>query len=855
MADDKKRGQGDNSLSSHSAAANKNSSRKKAGDTANTANHIDNSNKKDALKGKYVNMQISAQKEKQKERYRQASQAQVFTAGNYAGETYTSHQTHTYSDVSERKYTSQNTEKYDNPSPAQYSHFAEGTYNSYTNSNNNEYSRSDSHYINRENTSSVTKEPRKTPLSGGDDNRKATAEKAAMIKTMLEQKTVGEKFSAVGFKDENEAPHSPDSYHQPINAKDNKSSDNKSAELSSAELSEKPPREYKKMGQEEKESYQKAIKASLYTARQKSADMYYQHLTNQTLISAEKELSAARRNYNTESVIRENAEEGMEIASEAMDALNSEDAGKLLLLPAAHILKRHINQNVIKAADRISSANNIVNSSDSVGSTVIDLAADAAANETSKLAKSIFLSSDKKLERKFNRKVKRIDRKYLNNQLKIQRNRGEAMNGNIGKELEKKLDKIEQNQEKYKEKLLKEKKTLQKKQYQSALKKKTQVGIYKQYNAAFGSKAANAALTKAGSAAVMAGASSVVAIILILVLILMFISSLFFWLDNPDKSTPKKEQELLEDYVEYISDYFDWQQIKILQKVDRFWGGFKPDKYHYQNRDPAYIESLDKYENRWLKLENFSYENVIALAAVKKFHELETKRAFSDNSEIDISTYVMSITEQDLDDVMQGMFYVYIQFGVINCDGDCTETETVTATPFQKLVTWINHKPQYETWYHVNHHFTYSCGQTHHSLSGNVINYSHYGEEFMLNLIIKPPSPEDYPNSEEYEKAKRMAENDRKVYQVYKDYIDDILGTATMMPDYESASERARLAKLCGTAEADGKYVNAETRDKHPAPNEDFMEDLRYPKEYTRVSPPLVVWSPPPAEPEEEKSK
>lgn len=192
-------------------------------------------------------------------------------------------------------------------------------------------------------------------------------------------------------------------------------------------------------------------------------------------------------------------------------------------------------------------------------------------------------------------------------------------------------------------------------------------------------------------------------------MLLVFISSLFFWLDKPDDKKQQKEKELLEDYVVYIGDYFDRQQISILQKVDRFWGGFKPDKYNYQNNSPAYIECLDNYDNRWLKLENFTYENVIALAAVKKFHELETKTSFSDGEEIDIKTYVMSITEQDLDDVMTGLFNVVIELQVGPCNGDCTETETVTATEIKTFQGYdkYNNPIYYLKGYNIEHKFSY----------------------------------------------------------------------------------------------------------------------------------------------------
>ena len=795
MTDDKKNSQGGSSLS-----------------------HSGETTKKDALKGRYVNRTTELRKEKQKAQNRQqyAPHSETYHTGSHS----VSGNTYSYSKDSNSRTQTDPT-------------YSDKTYNDH-------YDDPNRHYIN---TSAPISSSSETEIT----DKRATSEKAAALKKKLESKLNDENSTATKDKYD-EKTHVTE---QTILSFKNTETENKHT----ADDSSKNPfgkiNNYESMSKDIKDSYKKTMQVEQFTAKQnnakqQTADMYFQHLENKTLIDAEKAVDAAVTSYAVEGTVRDNAAAGFEMLSEAAEAVNSGDAAKLIAQPAMHFIKGQLNQHVVNAAEKISDINALVSASDSVGGTVTDVAAYAAADAAKDLAKQIFIPTDRKMKKQLEKKVNRINKKTLKKQNAIQKARSDAMNGNISDKLEKKLDKIELKQEKYKQKLIAENKKLQKQQYFAAIKREKKIGVYKRFNAAYGKNAAAAALKKKGFAAVIAAASGAITVILVIVLLLVFISSLFFWLDKPDDKKQQKEKELLEDYVVYIGDYFDRQQISILQKVDRFWGGFKPDKYNYQNNSPAYIECLDNYDNRWLKLENFTYENVIALAAVKKFHELETKTSFSDGEEIEIKTYVMSITEQDLDDVMTGLFNVVIELQVGPCNGDCTETETVTATEIKTFQGYdkYNNPIYYLKGYNIEHKFSYACGKAHYKLHGNVINYSHYGEDFILTHIIKPPSPDDYATTEEYEKARRMAENDRKVYDVYKDYIDKMLGTATTMPNYESASERQRLAAMCDTAEPDGKYVNSLTRQQRPSPNPDFTEESKTPKSYTRISLPISLWHP-----------
>lgn len=794
MTDDKKNSQGGSSLS-----------------------HSGETTKKDALKGRYVNRTTELRKEKQKAQNRQlyAAHSEVSAAATH--------------------YVSDNTSSYSSNSRSTQSSRA---YSDSDKAYGNNHSNSEKLYT----TDRAADSSHSLSRSEIPDKR-AASEKAAALKSKLESRLNAENITAANNKHDersNITEQTIMSDKSPAKAAENAPPDDAGKNYFGK------IGEYKSMSQDMKESYKKAMQVNQFTAKQQTADIYFQHLENKTLIDAEKAVDSAVTSYAVEGTVRDNAAAGFEMLSEAAEAVNSGDAAKLIAQPAMHFIKGQLNQKVVRAAEKISDINALVGASDSVGSTVTDVAAYAAADAAKDLAKQIFIPTDRKMKKQLEKKVNRINKKTLKKQNAIQKARSDAMNGNISDKLEKKLDKIELKQEKYKQKLIAENKKLQKQQYFAAIKREKQIGVYKRFNAAYGKNAAAAALKEKGFAAVIAAASGAITVILVIVLLLVFISSLFFWLDKPDDKKQQKEKELLEDYVVYIGDYFDRQQISILQKVDRFWGGFKPDKYNYQNNSPAYIECLDNYDNRWLKLENFTYENVIALAAVKKFHELETKTSFSDGEEIEIKTYVMSITEQDLDDVMTGLFNVVIELQVGPCNGDCTETETVTATEIKTFQGYdkYNNPIYYLKGYNIEHKFSYACGKAHYELYGNVINYSHYGEDFILTHIIKPPSPDDYATTEEYEKARRMAENDRKVYDVYKDYIDKMLGTATTMPDYESASERQRLAAMCDTAEPDGKYVNPLTRQQRPSPNPDFTEESKTPKSYTRISLPISSWQP-----------
>ena len=271
--------------------------------------------------------------------------------------------------------------------------------------------------------------------------------------------------------------------------------------------------------------------------------------------------------------------------------------------------------------------------------------------------------------------------------------------------------------------------------------------------------------------------------LLIILLIIMVIASLFTWL-NPHEETFYNEvdntwepvmvesnEEILKGYIKHIQDYFDERQLDILEVVDFNYGGFIPDKYDYKD---DYLWSLNEYGNKWIKLsDDCDFEHIIAMAAVKKWREIE-------DDGFDPTTYKFEITNDDLDYCLDNLFEFYYSYRIGACrEGNCHKyTEWHGMVPVEK----------------------YCCNriQTHPHLFGQVTNLELIGGyELVLNKILNIPVRLDFSTDIEYNDALRKFEADKEIYDIYVEFVTEQLGTSTKLPDYENDIEaQTRLQNM-----------------------------------------------------------
>ena len=416
-----------------------------------------------------------------------------------------------------------------------------------------------------------------------------------------------------------------------------------------------------------------------------------------------------------------------------------------------------------------------------------------------------------------------------------------------------------------------EKRREQIKQYEAI--RKARIEYYKQHNGMTGSLLERS-FKKNGTGkripTELAESGSKILLMLLPVLLVMFIviliCCLFFWLAKTSPEDKRKESQILWDYVQYIDDYFYKKQLLILESCDRHWGGFEPDMYTYYSIykidkpfkkvrfENFHIEEMDKFGNRWLKLKGFSYEDIIALAAVKKFHELETKRyyLYDPTAEVDMEDYVLQIDKEDLDDILPILTTIEFRRSKSgHCDADCTEYFRVSIDSSYEVTTYNDYgEPDgTETWYVMGCRYSYGCAGRHTQgttlLEGCVIDNTAAGEDLILKRVIPVPSRTEYDSDEEYESACKMAENERAIYYAYKEYIRDTLKTETRMPDFSSPEERMKLLSMApedvqkNNPTAD--YVCELNRESAPPKSEDFTYETLDPSESFTVSFPYLA--------------
>lgn len=192
------------------------------------------------------------------------------------------------------------------------------------------------------------------------------------------------------------------------------------------------------------------------------------------------------------------------------------------------------------------------------------------------------------------------------------------------------------------------------------------------------------------------------------------------------------------------------------------------EQYVFNN----YIWNLYEYGNQWIKLsDDCDYEHIIAMAAIKKWQEIEADG-------FDSNTYTFEITDEDLDYCLDNLYEFYYSYGPGRCR-------------YNNCHKYISGDPP-------KVHYTCNRAATHKHLIGQVTNLELIGGiDFVLNKVLKIPKRADYSSDEEYAKAKSQFETDKDIYKVYVEYIYNELGTSTKIPDYENDREaQYRLLRM-----------------------------------------------------------
>ena len=174
------------------------------------------------------------------------------------------------------------------------------------------------------------------------------------------------------------------------------------------------------------------------------------------------------------------------------------------------------------------------------------------------------------------------------------------------------------------------------------------------------------------------------------------------------------------------------------------------------------IWDLYQYGNKWLKLsDEIDCETIIALTAIRKFQKLENGTSEDEidelgNTEETATETVYHLTREDFEETVSDTYVFYYAYRSGSCPcGNC-------------CVMYTEEEPYY-----------YHGMPPHQILIGQVTNWSDYGEDFFLQKCIDDSMP--------------TYESDKQVYEVYKQFITEKLGTeekpAHTIIDYENDTE------------------------------------------------------------------
>lgn len=451
-----------------------------------------------------------------------------------------------------------------------------------------------------------------------DADKAERMKKAAYIKEKLQRDIAAKKAASFSKSDD-----IPDNFQSPPGTETNGTAQAEKNEVSfesrflgnSEHISEN---KYKSSldSAEVRQAYKAKILEAQMNRRKDAVVMHSQAQTNAALISAEKAKMSALKNAEAEEFTRDNVVPGIEMAAGYISAVKNGDAVGMITQPAVSVIKNNMGS-LRGISDNISTISGAVQSSDSIDGAAVNAGTSLAAGKLrSAVSNYLFKPSDAKIEGRLEKKFRCIDRKTDRQMSRIQKEKAEAMNGNISKKLEKKLDKVERDREKYKQKLARQQKELQRRQ---------QKNIYIKHNrndpAFVGNKLKRKAAGAAGKSKLLLGSGmSFLVIILIIIILLILIASLFSWLtpfdfslagdDSGEQTAASTEEEIIDGYAKLIQNYMDVTQAYYYLEYGDWYGGV----YDYPAPDISFSEYLAEYQSLVIQRIQEKYEALFAAA-------------------------------------------------------------------------------------------------------------------------------------------------------------------------------------------------------------------------------------------------
>lgn len=452
-----------------------------------------------------------------------------------------------------------------------------------------------------------------------DADKAERMKKAAYIKEKLQRDIAAEKAASFSKSDD-----IPDNFQTPPGTETNGTAQAEKNEVSfesrflgnSEHISEN---KYKSSldSAEVRQAYKAKILEAQMNRRKDAVVMHSQAQTNAALIYAEKAKMSALKNAEVEEFTRDNVVPGIEMAAGYISTVKNGDAVGMITQPAVSVIKNNMGS-LGGITDSVSTISGAVQSSDSIGGAAVNAGTSLAAGKLrSAVSNYLFKPSDAKIEERLEKKFRCIDRKTDRQMSRIQKEKAEAMNGNISKKLEKKLDKVERDREKYKQKLARQQKELQRRQ---------QKNIYIKHNrnapAFVGNKLKRKAADAAGKSKLLllGSGTSFLVIILIIIILLILIASLFSWLtpfefslagdDSGEQTAASTEEEIIDGYAKLIQNYMDVTQAYYYLEYGDWYGGV----YDYPAPDISFSEYLAEYQSLVIQRIQEKYEALFAAA-------------------------------------------------------------------------------------------------------------------------------------------------------------------------------------------------------------------------------------------------
>ena len=452
-----------------------------------------------------------------------------------------------------------------------------------------------------------------------DADKAEQMKKAAYIKEKLQRDIAAEKAASFSRSDD-----IPDNFQSPPGTETNGTAQAEKNEVSfesrflgnSEHISEN---KYKSSldSAEVRQAYKAKILEAQMNRRKDAVVMHSQAQTNAALIFAEKAKMSALKNTEAEEFTCDNVVPGIEMAAGYISAVKNGDAVGMITQPAVRVIKNNMGS-LRGISDNISTISGAVQSSDSIGGAAVNAGTSLAAGKLrSAVSNYLFKPSDAKIEERLEKKFRCIDRKTDRQMSRIQKEKAEAMNGNISKKPEKKLDKVERDREKYKQKLARQQKELQRRQ---------QKNIYIKHNrndpAFVGNKLKRKAAGAAGKSKLLllGSGTSFLVIILIIIILLILIASLFSWLtpfefslagdDSGEQTAASTEEEIIDGYAKLIQNYMDVTQAYYYLEYGDWYGGV----YDYPAPDISFSEYLAEYQSLVIQRIQEKYEALFAAA-------------------------------------------------------------------------------------------------------------------------------------------------------------------------------------------------------------------------------------------------